>query len=78
MKRPGGAGGSGDVVVGSIDGHLKAFWCVIYFFLRKFTDEKELTDGPMDGPTDGPSLTKDASIMAAYTVELLREIWQKQ
>ena len=36
------------------NGPQEALGCVIYCFLMKFTDEKELvTDRPTDGQTDG-------------------------
>ena len=41
--------GGGGVVVGSIDGPQEALGCVIYCFLMKFNDKKELvTDGSTD------------------------------
>ena len=41
------------VVVGSIDVLHKALGCVIYWFLVKFTNEKELvTDRPTNRQTD--------------------------
>ena len=41
------------MVVGTTDGPHEALGCVIFCFLIKFTDEKELvTDGWTDGPTD--------------------------
>ena len=45
---------------GSIDGSYEALGCVIYCFLVKFTNEKELvsdrpTDQQTDRPTDKPS-----------------------
>ena len=43
-------------MVGSIDVLYEALGCVIYCFLVKFNNEKELvTDRPADGPTDGPT-----------------------
>ena len=52
------------MVVGGIDGPYEAFGCVIFCFLVKFTDGKELvkdrrtdrrTDGPTNERTDRPS-----------------------
>ena len=41
------------MVVGSTDGSQESLGCVIYCFLMKFIDEKELvTDRPTDGRTD--------------------------
>ena len=49
-------GGNADMVVGSIDGPHEALGCIIYCFLVKFTDEKELvTNRLADGSTDRPS-----------------------
>ena len=44
------------MVVGSTDGSQESLGCVIYCFLMKFIDEKELvTDEPTDGRSDTPS-----------------------
>ena len=45
------------MVVGRTDGSQEALGCVIYCFLMKFTDEKELvTDQPTDRRTNGHTL----------------------
>ena len=56
------------MVVGSTDGPQEALGCVIYCFLMKLTDEKELvTPGPTDQRTDGRTDRRTPSYRDART-----------
>ena len=72
----GGGGGGSDGEVGeSIDGPHETLGWVIYWFLMKFANAKELvTDRQTDGPTDRPT---DGHILLLRCVDASKK-WEKK